>query len=78
MTAITETLSSIPAPSCTHIVALEGPPAIVARLEALGLCAGREVRIVRQGEPSIVQVYGTRIGIAAGLARYIRVGESPA
>ena len=78
MTAITETLSNLPAPSSTRILALDGPPAVVARLEALGLCAGREVRIVQRGEPYIVQVYGTRIGIAAALARYIRVGESPA
>jgi Fe2+ transport system protein FeoA len=78
MTAITETLANMPAPSSTRILSLDGPPAIVARLEALGLCAGREVRIVQRGEPYIVQVYGTRIGLAAGLARFIRVGEAPA
>ena len=43
------------------------------RLAGLGLTAGREVRVVKRGEPTIVQVYGTRIGIAKSLAQEIRV-----
>lgn len=44
-----------------------------ARLEGLGLCAGRNVRLVKKGEPCIVSVYGTRIGLTTRLARHIRV-----
>ena len=43
------------------------------RLAGLGLTAGRELRVVKRGEPTIVQVYGTRIGIAKSLAQGVRV-----
>jgi Fe2+ transport system protein FeoA len=38
------------------------------RLEIMGLCAGRTVEVVKRGDPMIVRVLGTRIGIAAELA----------
>ena len=39
------------------------------RLEVMGLCAGRALEIVRCGDPMIVRVLGTRIGLARSLAR---------
>ena len=44
-----------------------------ARMAGLGVSVGRELRIVRVGEPTVVQVYGSRIGIAREIARCIRV-----
>jgi Fe2+ transport system protein FeoA len=44
-----------------------------ARLEAMGLCAGRLVEVVKAGDPMIVRVLGTRIGLAAVLARWVKV-----
>jgi Fe2+ transport system protein FeoA len=38
------------------------------RLEIMGLCEGRTVEVVKRGDPMIVRVLGTRIGIAAELA----------
>jgi Fe2+ transport system protein FeoA len=38
------------------------------RLEAMGLCAGRSVEVVKAGDPMIVRVLGTLIGLASGLA----------
>jgi Fe2+ transport system protein FeoA len=50
---------------------LEGPER--DRLEAMGLCVGRAVEVVQAGDPMIVRVLGTRIGLAATLARVVRV-----
>ena len=38
------------------------------RLELMGLCAGRTVEVVQPGDPMIVRVLGTRIGLARSLA----------
>ena len=68
--------------------ALEGCPARIDRveaegeerdrLEAIGLCAGRTVEVVKAGDPMIVRVLGTRIGLAATVARavWLRPGRA--
>jgi Fe2+ transport system protein FeoA len=43
------------------------------RLEVMGLCPGRTVEVIQRGDPMIVRVLGTRIGIAASLARFASV-----
>jgi Fe2+ transport system protein FeoA len=45
----------------------------LGRLEVMGLCPGRTVMMVKSGDPLIVRVLGTRIGLAAVLARHIAV-----
>jgi Fe2+ transport system protein FeoA len=52
-------------------VSMEGDHA--ARMAGLGISAGRQVRIVRAGEPLVVQVYGSRIGLARALAQQVFV-----
>ena len=42
-------------------------------LNALGLTDQCEMRVCRAGEPCIVQVHSTRVGIAGALARRIMV-----
>ncbi|TWT38241.1 FeoA domain protein [Posidoniimonas corsicana] len=39
-----------------------------SRLKALGVCAGRTVRVVSAGNPLIVQVLNSRVGLSAELA----------
>ena len=46
------------------------------RLAVLGLCVGRTVEVVQSGDPVIVRVLDTRIGLAGALARSIRVETS--
>ncbi|MBK9388063.1 MAG: ferrous iron transport protein A [Planctomycetes bacterium] len=49
------------------------------RLQALGLCEGRIVEVLRAGDPLIVKVHGSRFGLAAARARGILVRlERPA
>ncbi|MCO5044976.1 MAG: ferrous iron transport protein A [Verrucomicrobia bacterium] len=43
------------------------------RLMAMGVCEGRTVELVQAGDPLILKVYGTRIGISARLAARLRV-----
>ena len=66
-------LSGLPAGTGGRVVAVEAPPGDRERLEVMGLCHGRAVQVVKGGDPMIVRVLGTRIGIAAALAQGVRV-----
>jgi Fe2+ transport system protein FeoA len=44
-----------------------------ARLKQLGLCAGRRVALVQRGDPMILQVLGSRLGVCGKLARRVIV-----
>jgi Fe2+ transport system protein FeoA len=48
-------------------------PEISDRLAGLGVSVGRRMRVVRASEPLVVQVYGTRLGLARDLAEQIQV-----
>lgn len=43
------------------------------RLMGLGICSGRRLQLLKGGDPMILQVYGTRIGLSARLAKLVRV-----
>ncbi|HPK01493.1 MAG TPA: FeoA family protein [Candidatus Sumerlaeota bacterium] len=51
------------------------------RLAGFGICMGRTVELIKRGDPLILRVYGTRIGLSARLAQCIHVepadGASP-
>jgi Fe2+ transport system protein FeoA len=47
--------------------------ASLQRLMAMGLCVGREVEVVRQGNPLIIRILNARIGISGRLAKRIFV-----
>jgi len=66
-------LGSAPEGIPARIHALEASVFERDRLEAIGLCVGRIVEVVQAGDPMIVRVLGTRIGLAAALARTIFV-----
>jgi Fe2+ transport system protein FeoA len=42
-------------------------------LQAMGLTEQCEIRVCQSGEPCIVQVHATRLGLSAALARSILV-----
>ena len=52
-------------------VDLAGEDAI--RLKALGICAGRRVEIIQPGDPLIVRVHGSHVGLAQRLAEHVLV-----
>lgn len=45
----------------------------IERLMSMGVCAGRRVVLVRHGDPLILRVLGSRIGLSARLADRVRV-----
>ncbi|HVU27126.1 MAG TPA: FeoA family protein [Verrucomicrobiae bacterium] len=45
----------------------------IQRLKTLGVCAGRRVELVRGGDPLILKVFNSRLGLSAELAARVRV-----
>ena len=52
---------------------LTGPEADQARLKSLGICAGRRLQLVKGGDPIVVRVLGSRLGISRRLAEEVAV-----
>jgi Fe2+ transport system protein FeoA len=55
---------------------MDGDDGDAVRLKAMGLCLGRRVQLVKGGDPLIVRVIGTRVGLSARLAEQVFV-EAP-
>ena len=66
-------LSDLPAGACGRVVSVDLAAADRERLEVMGLCSGRTLFVVKAGDPLIVRVLGSRIGLAAALAAGVRV-----
>ncbi len=66
-------LAALPAGGCGRIVSVDVEALDRERLEVMGLCSGRMVCVIKHGDPMIVRVLGTRIGLAAALARSVHV-----
>ncbi|WFB34886.1 FeoA family protein [Kiritimatiellota bacterium B12222] len=58
--------------SCCTVTEI-GTEAQSSRLQSMGICLGRTLEVLKSGDPLIVKVYGTRIGLSARLAEGIRV-----
>jgi Fe2+ transport system protein FeoA len=43
------------------------------RLKTLGVCLGRRVELVKVGDPLILKVFGSRLGLSAALAANVQV-----
>ncbi len=65
-------------PSGTHAVVerIDANDDAMQRLMAMGLCVGREIEVVRQGNPLILRILGARIGVSSRLARHVVVTHS--
>lgn len=61
---------------CGRIERVDNPDDL-QRLMAMGVCAGRTVEIVQRGDPLILRVFGSRIGLSARLARHVMVAPCP-
>ena len=58
---------------CGLICAIEGDREDLERLKVMGLCLGRRLHVIKPGDPMVVSVMGTRIGIARELAEFVSV-----
>ena len=66
-------LHELPSGSRAVVQHIDDTNAAMQRLMAMGLCVGREIEVVRQGNPLILRLLGARIGVSGRLARRIAV-----
>jgi Fe2+ transport system protein FeoA len=45
----------------------------MGRLQAMGVCAGRTLELIQRGDPLIIRILGSRIGLSARLAARVYV-----
>ncbi len=56
-----------------EITSIEAPDEAMERLMSMGVCPGRTVELVMRGDPLILRVFGTRIGLSSRLASRVTV-----
>ncbi len=56
---------------CGLICYIDGDHEDIERLKTMGVCLGRRLHMVKSGDPMIVSVMGTRLGLAARLSRHV-------
>jgi Fe2+ transport system protein FeoA len=66
-------LDELPAGTRAVVHHIESADDAVRRLMAMGLCVGRELEIVRHGNPLIVRLLGARVGVSGRVARHVVV-----
>jgi Fe2+ transport system protein FeoA len=54
--------------TCAVVRHIESQSDDIERLKTLGICIGRRVEVVKAGDPLIVRVFSSRIGLSAELA----------
>ncbi len=58
---------------CATVCEVDVSEASAGQLMAMGVCEGRRVELVKCGDPLILRVLGSRIGLSARLARGVLV-----
>jgi len=58
---------------CAVVRSIETDDEETQRLKMLGVCVGRRVELVRGGDPLILRVFGSQLGLSAELAARVRV-----
>lgn len=66
-------LDQMTARTCGVVRRLDIEDADMLRLKTLGICVGRQVEMVKVGDPLIVRVFGSRLGLASRLAARVWV-----
>lgn len=61
-------LDALPPRQCAVVRRIETGGDDMQRLKTLGICVGRRVEVVRSGDPLIIRVFGSRLGLSASLA----------
>jgi Fe2+ transport system protein FeoA len=61
-------LDALPPRQCAVVRRIETDGDDVERLKTLGICVGRRLEVVRIGDPLVVRVFGSRLGLSASLA----------
>ena len=74
----TRRLSELEVGDVARMVEAAIDPEAQSLLQALGLTDNSRLRVCKRGEPCVVQVRATRIGISSRIAQHITVITEPA
>ncbi len=66
-------LDELPPRTCAVVRRVETDDEETLRLKTLGVCIGRRVELVRTGDPLIVKIFGSRLGLSGQLATRVYV-----
>ncbi len=66
-------LDELPLHQCGRVSHVTAADDNLERLMGMGVCIGRIVELVQRGDPLILKVYGTRLGVSARLASRVLV-----
>ena len=66
-------LTSLKRCECGVVAEMPAPDQELKRLMSMGVCEGRTVEVVQTGDPLILKVFGSRIGVSARLAERVLV-----
>ena len=66
-------LDELPPRVCAVVRSIETDDEEIQRLKTLGVCLGRRVELVRAGDPIILKVFSSRLGLSAALAARVHV-----
>jgi len=61
-------LDTLPPRQCAVVRRIETNGDDTQRLKTLGICVGRRIEVIKSGDPLIVRVFGSRLGLSASLA----------
>jgi Fe2+ transport system protein FeoA len=64
-------LDELPLRTCAMVRLIETDGEEVRRLKSLGLCVGRQIEVVKTGDPLIIKIFGSHIGLSASLAERV-------
>ena len=70
-------LSELAPRTCAIVRRIETENEDIQRLKMLGICIGRRVEVIKPGNPLIVRVFNTRLGISASLASCVWLEVCP-
>lgn len=66
-------LDALPLRVCAVVRSVETDDEDTQRLKTLGVCVGRRLELVRVGDPLIIKIFGSRLGLSAELAQRVQV-----
>lgn len=67
------TLEQVKEGDCVLIHHVEATDDDMRRLMSMGICAGRRIELVQHGDPMIIKVFGSRLGVSRRLAERVLV-----
>lgn len=66
-------LDSLDRGVCAVVAEVIGDSDDIRKLKAMGICAGRRLEVIKRGDPMILRVFGSRIGLSRRLAACVSV-----